>query len=486
MKEQHPIDELFARMLRDGEAEPPPKAWEGIVKGRMARRMRRWGWLPMLLLLGGATGLVLLARHDGRGDQGITTQALAASPGNGTLSSLASTGNPALRTDHPAMDSLNPALVPGHHAADKTSRGPDNQITAAQPATGQGPQPLRDHPAQVPENVDRGRPEIERSERASASDWSQLPRSVAVAPDNAGKTIQSTTSAMQVAGEGIRVPVPVGTRAEGEALRAFRLTLRGGYAAPPPPTPTPTHAPGINFAGRRHNLWIAALAGQYRETRHWVGGDGQLREALNGTEVPHSTYSAGLMGGVDLPGGWSLGAGVEYRVGRFDFRHADRFQVRRDSIISQVLTFNSLVLATITDTITTFSSVNRSVSAINRYSTWRIPVELGWHKGLRRFRLGARAGLALELNAMHSGATLVRGSEGTQSADVATTQVSCTSLLAGSVAADVGFVLTEHLVAWVSPVHEFGLLSLLPSDDLPVALPNRTGLRLGLSYHLHH
>ena len=43
MNGRHPIDDLFARGLRDAEATPPPAVWEGIVRER--------GIIPPLLTL---------------------------------------------------------------------------------------------------------------------------------------------------------------------------------------------------------------------------------------------------------------------------------------------------------------------------------------------------------------------------------------------------------------------------------------------------
>jgi len=64
MREQHPLDDLFARTLRDAEAAPSDAVWEGIVQERgwahltLLRLRRRWVWLALLLLLGGTAGYV--------------------------------------------------------------------------------------------------------------------------------------------------------------------------------------------------------------------------------------------------------------------------------------------------------------------------------------------------------------------------------------------------------------------------------------------
>lgn len=491
MREQHPIDELFARALRESEAEPPPKAWEGIVRGRKGRRLRRWAWLPLLLLLGGAAGALLLAEHDGHGTQNI-------GPGKAiTVPALENTAQPSslAQSAQPANDRLADTLKhPGTLSAANdqqvalSAAAESPQQSAAVPAAnGSGTTITPKNGQQFAGTMRNGNPDRQASTRpapvAVLSESSQGHPGVSEA---AGNTTPYTAMAPNIAGGVARNEHPAIAEAELETRRAFPLLPRRTRPVPYPLASTPAQPQLIGFVGPQRRWWIAATAGQYRETRHWAGGDGQLREALNSTETHHYTYSAGFMGGLNFRGGWSVATGAEYRTGRFDFHHTDRFQMRRDSIISTVLTFNSLVLATTTDTITTYSTVDRSVSEVNRYSTLRIPVELGWHKGLRRFRLGARAGLALELNEMRSGATLAPGHEGVQSVDVASTQVSCSSVLAGSVAADLGYMLSERWAVWASPVYEFGLLSLLPADGLPVALPERAGLRFSISYQLHH
>src|SRR5690606_9443809 len=61
---QHPIDELFARGLRNAEETPPPQVWEGIAQERswahltLLHLRRKWGWLALLLLVGGTATYV--------------------------------------------------------------------------------------------------------------------------------------------------------------------------------------------------------------------------------------------------------------------------------------------------------------------------------------------------------------------------------------------------------------------------------------------
>ena len=62
MREQHPLDDLFARALRDAEATPSDAVWDGIVQERgwahltLLQLRRRWGWLALILLFGGTAG----------------------------------------------------------------------------------------------------------------------------------------------------------------------------------------------------------------------------------------------------------------------------------------------------------------------------------------------------------------------------------------------------------------------------------------------
>ncbi len=69
MKGEHPIDDLFARGLRDASSTPPPAVWERIVLERnwahvtLLTLRRRWGYMLLGLLLLGGGGLYFATQN---------------------------------------------------------------------------------------------------------------------------------------------------------------------------------------------------------------------------------------------------------------------------------------------------------------------------------------------------------------------------------------------------------------------------------------
>lgn len=476
MKEQHPIDELFARVLRNAEAEPPARVWQGIAHGRKrAGWLRRWGWLPLLLLCTTGIGYGLM-------DQRTSTSAESA-PALSLASPNAPLGEATSQTimqeeAEPANNLARSAPAAVEHQGEHTANAALGQQSGpAMPASGQAALEQRATTA-VPPHGASGTTEANPARTAT---------DMAVAIEAEGSAqhahVGDASLAAGITGSGLAVArssnVAETTRGLG---RAYRLSTQLPPVGSEPVAADLLHAGPLSFAAPHRSWWIAATAGQFRENRTWKGGDDELRTALQGTELPHATTAFGMVIGVHGRGGWSLATGIEHHAGRYNFKHADRFRTRRDSIVTYVVTFNSLILATSTDTISTFSEEQRSVAAVNRYSTLRIPVEIAWHAPYRRFRLGVRAGLALELSTLRSGATLMHNGQGLQSVEVDPVDKQRMSVLAGGLGADFGYVLTEHWSLWASPVYEAALLSLSPAGHLPYALPERMGLRFRLAY----
>ena len=112
MREQHPLDDLFARTLRDAEAAPSDAVWEGIVQERgwahltLLRLRRRWVWLALLLLLGGTAGYVGITssgeKHAGvPGTDSSTSVAVVPNASLGATSTMA--GNASLGGSAPEI-----------------------------------------------------------------------------------------------------------------------------------------------------------------------------------------------------------------------------------------------------------------------------------------------------------------------------------------------------------------------------------------------
>lgn len=499
MREQHSLDDLFARALRHAEAVPSEAVWEGILQERdwahltLLRIRRRWGWLSLILLLCGTAGYLGITytgekRAEVRGTSSTNSNTIvpnssmgAPSPvgANASLNS-ATTENPertsSATTNTPMSYSLSTdwqptvgASVPEDEAA-KTGNGLTRRTQGRSTkalaisnlaVTAETEQPFNPTAVQVALAVSEGPTTGPISGEPTADIMKTLPK---VAPTHDRKD-QSGTPGMEPGRVGLLAILP--TKWEQELL-----------TTDPRGTSSPT------FMGPRQAWWMAVSIGQYRETRTWHGGDAMLVNALHSTETPHRTTNFGVIVGLEGRKGWGFATGIEYGAAHYDFQHFDQFRSTQDSLVTHVITFNTLVLDSYVDTVSTFTEVRRTVAAVNHYTTIRVPLEGSWHKAWRRWHLGLRGGVAVEFNTMRSGVTLMSADGGTRSVDVSTTEKRTATLVSGGLALDVGYALTERLGLWASPGYAAGLFSLSPTDGSPYAMPERFGVRVRLAYTL--
>lgn len=477
MREQHPIDELFARALRDAEEAPPARVWAGVVRERegahlLLRLRRKWVWPALLLLLGGGAYWAATAVQGPSADR----RAMAHGDPPAMVAASAAT--------EPAAGPFGAAL--GDDAATPGgTEGPD----AIKPATGAAQARHAGTPAiptsgtEAPAATAHGTAAIMAVPAPGGPGNGTVPRA-----QEGPATAFARPSAMQDTGlhgpaeGGLTFPEPGGRAPEMGRTAPGRLRpLAPRPTLQPLPMetrPAPLRAPGSH----RHAWWIAATAGTYRETRTWHGGDQALAHALQATETPHYTIGLGMLAGMEWRGGWNVATGLEHSASRYDFKQIDHLSGRRDSLITHVVTFNSSVIGSYTDTLTTYTETTRTVAAMNRYTSLRIPVEVGWHRAWRRWHGGVRAGLSTEFNAMRSGITSVQGTA--QGVDVGATEVHKAVLLGGSLALDAGYAINGRLGLWASPGYATGLFSLSPPNGSPRASGDRWGIRLRLAYTL--
>ena len=462
----------------------------------MLRLQRRWGLLALLLLLGGA-GAYRSAFHEhgpalamgqngasvGRADsQGYTAQGRP-------IEALAVTMNETTQSMVP---------VPAAVAPPENAVGP-NELQVTAPALAQrrkttGPISIR---------------QSERSDKSIAQYTGALGQVVSIADQltvdlvltatGGGSDVMpvndpvSSLNAMPAASERESASIVMlnadlmegNTSSASEDAVAKFLQVRHSELLQTPALATPLALSTMDFLGPQRAWWLAGTVGQFRESRTWHGSDAVLVEGLQSTELTHFPVGLGVLVGFENRSGWGMAVGLEYNAGRYTYRHLDQFVQRTDSLVPFVVTFNSDVIESYSDTLSTFTDQRRPVATENRYTTVRVPVEASWHAGWRRWHVGARAGLALEINTQLAGATLVEATGGTQSVDVSSAPVARTStLLAGSLAADLGYGLTERIGIWVSPTYASGLRSLSVKGDASYAMPERIGLRFRLAYTL--
>ncbi len=499
MREQHPLDDLFARTLRDAEAAPSDAVWEGIVQERgwahltLLRLRRRWVWLALLLLLGGTAGYL---------GSTSSSEKHAAVPRTDSSTSVAVVPNASLAgasivVANASFNEPEPVSTESSSATVTTGPLPASSTTASQPMDD----------ASVAEHRS---PETSPDHRVSGQGHSLMkpPTSISAVTSEADETLTATVDqiGLSVSDEPTTGPTSGTLTAElpnSRSAWAETFDRKGRGDAPgleisrigllPTRSPRPDRAllqavpqnmPLPSFIGPRQAWWVAVTVGQYRETRNWHGGDAQLVTALQDTETPHRTTSFGVLAGLEGRKGWSFATGIEYGAARYDFQHFDQFRSTRDSLVTHVITFNTVVLDSYVDTVSTSTEVRRTVAAVNRYTTVRVPLEGGWHRAWRRWHVGLRGSVAVEFNTMRSGVTLMNSDGGTRSVDVSSTDKQKATLLSGGLAMDVGYALTERLGLWASPGYAAGLFSLSPTDGSPYAMPERLGIRVRLAYTL--
>lgn len=486
MKEHHPIDELFAHALGHAESAPPARVWRGIARRRghgHPGALRRWGWLSLLLLVGGTAGWWLgsgnghQARHPAQmartTETGGIVEPAAATSTSKEAATMPQAATPAT-AERPAATDTTAVAESRSFAADPRLRGDLEEKPA--PASHPGAaQEKRDIPAMHPAPGPKGgQVAISPVAPAPAAASTARPGEALLPPHRAeSENVPETTAASAFAPV---VPVLQADPGAAPVRLAVLWASIPGVAAPGLNTPPdPVHR------GPRRALWVAATSGLFTEKRRWKGTNDTWLRALEGTEVPHPSTTMGVLVGLEVHHGWNVAVGLEYGVSRYDFHHLDRYMGQRDSLVQYVVTFNSQVVSSHTETVGTYGEVQQRVAAENRFGTWRVPVELGWHQGFGRFHAGMRAGLAAEVNRIRSGATLALVDGGTRSVD-ATDRT--TVLLGGMVAADLGYALTEQWGLWATPTFGSGLFPLSSTNDAPYALPRRFGLRLRLAYTL--
>ena len=498
MKEQHPIDELFARGLRDAEAAPSAAVWEGIVQKRgwahltLVQLRRRWGWLALMLFLGGSATYIAL--QSSGAELAATQQAvqiiqpiLMAQDVSPTTSNTVVSASfseedvESTRAYHATTNNEQRPSAPGHgQQADGVT-----EVQAASIATGSA-HLYESHASSM------------KAPKFTTADVLTHARSVSVAhggpaeQEDTEKGTSTSTDSQLATEEATLVVTPALVSArelrysasEIEPIRPGMLQVRSSILEHELLAADLRYGNRPEFRGPRRAWWVAATAGQFRETRTWHGGDADLVKALQGTETPHHTFNFGALAGMNFKGGWGMATGLEYSAARYDFRHLDQFSSMQDSLVTYVITFNSQVVDSYVDTLTTFTEVCKTVAAVNHYTSLRVPLEGSWHKAWRRWHFGVRGGLGLEFNTMRSGVTLMSEQGGTRSVDVSSTEKRTAVLLSGGLAADVGYAINERLAVWASPGYATGLFSLSPTDGTPYAVPERMGIRFRLAYTL--
>ena len=507
MNGEHPIDDLFARGLREAGSTPPPAVWEGIVRKRGAwhRRLlqprRRPLYALLLLLLAG--GVYRMGSTDAPPptvagtdpttlEQGIAPQVRTRPAGSTTpehTSGQEDLGFASSTTDTPVSAEPSGEVGGGPTARPLQKNAPSPVLHAAHgsiatPRLG-GATPAGDLTMASGARHPGG---------SSAGLFPHGDRRMAAT----GGVATPITSLPEGADARAQDPAPHRVSPDMEASTheaahhgTARLQLLGAELLPTVPTASPQGGKTVPYVRPDGNWWIGVHGTLYGERRHWEEGDPSVRAALNDAENGRRAWGLGLLGGRTWNSGWRIGTGVEWVDARYDFQHVERQRISHTEINSYVVSLGSDVLMNMVDSVTTVEEQERTVRAINRYRSLRIPIDVAWEQPWRRWHYGLRTGLAYEHASFREGTMLLREpADGDAAASIQPTDITELSYkdrVSQQVTASVGlhlrYTLDQAWALWCGPQYTRGLFT-IRSGDLPQPLAERYGLTMGITYTL--
>jgi hypothetical protein len=308
MNERHPIDERFRRALHDVEVTPPAAVWEGIVRERSKRRSGLLGWaFGLLLLAGGTAAWLLIGSPGGVGDvadgsaAGRIKESLPTTtdPQDGSGAGIAQVQARLAGEPNPTPDPMGPnepgpkmSGTSAHTSAPARTKGANGPGTVVTPTV--------TDPAIAYRNTLSGTSTKGPGTHAVALGSTRI---------SSATTVRSTEAYDRMVPRTVGMPLsPVNQ----DSLKVGPDRLP--YVLP--------HA----------DWWVALEVGRYRVDRTWYGNDLELASALNGTELPHDTWSVGVLGGRSWRSGFSLSIGAAYEASEYTYSHLDS-RTRVDSLV---------------------------------------------------------------------------------------------------------------------------------------------------------
>ena len=443
MNGKHPIDELFARHLRDAEAQPPRAVWEGIVRERAkarpagAQSRGRWGLAAILLLLLGAAGYwTLVHEKTGFPDGQASVQpspsgegrSVTATPGHTTTESAPPTSeNPA--TETPATDQTKAAT---QQTKQENSSSEAGQAPAAKQANTTGKNPSE----AVTERTSSTPPARSTvHSRKPAVNYPALTASSIKEPqgDNAhgdirpntgsGKEDASTSRPSRDAGDESSAGNPMTKGDEGDVLDQPRsdatteashevimrvtpdvhLPVLSGLVTPFMNNAAPVPGPILQgdstpaYVLSKGRWWIAAQGELAMLKGEWKGTGPEVKD-LNTSETWRDGQGLSLVIGREWLSGWSVGLGVGATKQRSRFLRRETEPGETEMVIDTTWTSTPMGTATnytwdIVQTQITEPGVEHDYTATNTYTKLRISPEVSYQL-LRKKRFGLCVRLA--------------------------------------------------------------------------------------------
>lgn len=534
MNGRHPIDDLFARTLRDAEATPPPAVWEGIVrergKGRraVAKRRSRWSLAALLLLLLGSAGYWTWT-HEG----GNEHAALSPSPdGQVNAAGNARVGSP-VAEERKASETSEEQLG---QAGRSSSSGEQNEAQATPVSTGseaaasgsntaggtkgtteqridEDPKTQAEPHAAARVNPSKTRKtnklkqELENSESAAADSRSVVEPAVnASAIVSIG--IEKSGSAETNGAVANNEPAPSRQASSEQRARVSpddHLALLTGLVTPflsnpaTPPGPILQGDSTPAYVLKKGNWWVAVQGEWSTLNGDWKGTGPEVAE-LNKSEIWRGGHGLSLVFGREWLSGWSLGLSIGANKQRSRFLRREVEPGHSELVIDTTWTGTPMGQVTnytwdIVETTVVEPGVERDYSATNSYTRLRIAPEVGYQLlQKKRFSLGARLAPVMMIDIGRKGNTLIQ----TASADSSETGAATGALALTNTSLDSRFPMAFAVSAGLELRYrlcERWSLGVLPTftywlprteGRVPSLSMNELGGALRLRYDLRH
>lgn len=442
MKGEHPIDDLFARGLRDAEFTPPPAVWEGIVRERnwahvtLLKLRRRWGYTLLgVLLLGG--GAVYFAAQEGSAGTSpgatvlaskepipaVQTELVTAMPGTqegrgAQEPQQAHTSTRGVEGDHPA-GSKTGANTPSQAIDPSQIRSANNAVDAGKPNAW----PAQDRASAAVASRAEARPEptlaAQQERDATTALTADMHEGVPSSATLSSTRMEDATQTAAPDGSTTPAPNAIATDARtyssgaaflGDArwMRTLPSLVTIALGADPEPINAHSEDPYVLrskriFVGLQFD-WTA-VSGEWR-------GSGEEVAALDRSETWLDRKGMGLLAGLHWRSGLHLALAASASQQR------SRFLYTATVAGDTSTTMDTLWIATAAgpQTVYTWDIVPVTITepgneerttATNTYTRFRIAPELGYDHPFGRWSIGGRIGPVFTATRSRKGRTLL-------------------------------------------------------------------------------
>lgn len=400
MRERHPIDDLFRRVLNEAETTPPAEVWLAVQRRRSwfrrwavrAERHRSIAALVLLLLLGGGAGILF------RTDAGNGTRMNAGSNEAQPTRTTASPDQRAPLPISPSSDVTAATATDAQEAGDPPERLADE---AARSREATLEPPLK---AQRIESGGKGVRTLAGPERREVAPLVDTDGSTST-PEPMARINEAFIAATKegTSGSGVDDPRPQTTLSRidprrttiGHISDSARIAARGGV---------------LEYAMERGNYWFGVQWALHGLDAQWTGSR-TLVEELDRAEDWGTQRSMALLFGRRWRSGASVATGAEFVQRTSRFLYDRELPALQTTVLDTVWSGTPSGAATVytwdIDSTTVLEpGAKQRYSTSNRYVLLRFPVEVGWRKEVRRWSIGGKLGVALTIPLHRKGTTL--------------------------------------------------------------------------------